>query len=229
MSEQQKDDTSGKLRILAKKLIHAREKERKRISRELHDSIGSGLTAIRFALERKLEEFGNEPCRKKTCIEDILDMLHTVSSEVSRISKNLHPAILEDLGLCAAVRSHCRQFCEFYPDLDIHQEMNLDESGITDELKTLIYRIIQEALSNVAKHSGADKARISIRQDSSRIALSISDNGCGFDVGNQLRESPADSGFGLFSIIERTELFGGTSRIESAPEKGTYIQAVWPL
>lgn len=218
-----------KLRALSVRLMEAGESERKRISKELHDSVGSALTAVQFAMERKLSEMGARPCGKKTCLEDILPMVHTIADEVRRISKNLHPSVLEDLGIQAALRAYGRQFQRLCTETALDQQIDLDEAVVPGYLKLLIYRIVQESLANAVKHGSAGHILLKLRQAGSRIELEIEDDGRGFDPRDLQRRAADTEGLGLASMKERTEYAGGVFEVASAPGKGTRIRAVWPL
>ncbi|AOY58586.1 MULTISPECIES: PAS domain-containing sensor histidine kinase [Desulfococcus] len=218
-----------KLRALSVKLMEAGESERKRISKELHDSVGSALTAVQFAMERKVGEMDGRPCEKKTCLEDILLMIHTIADEVRRISKNLHPSVLEDLGIKAALRAYGRQFQKLYRNIALDQIVDMDESAVPGYLKLLIYRIVQESLNNAVKHGGADHVRLELRQNDNTLDLVVRDNGRGFDLQEIQKRNLGIGGLGLESMKERTEHAGGMFEVSSAPGVGTRIRAAWTL
>jgi PAS domain S-box-containing protein len=218
-----------KLRTLSVKLMEAGESERKRISKELHDSVGSALTAVQFAMERKISEMGGIPCGKKTCIEDILPMINTIADEVRRISKNLHPSVLEDLGIKAALRAYGRQFQKLYKKIALEQNIDMDEAAVPAYLKLLIYRIVQESLANAAKHGRADHILLELRQVGHKLELEVRDNGRGFDLGEIQNRDVEIDGLGLDSMKERTEHAGGAFEVSSSPGAGTSIRAAWAL
>jgi signal transduction histidine kinase len=141
----------------------------------------------------------------------------------------LHPSILDDLGLFAAIREICREFKEVYSDLQITNNFEIDENQIPASLKILIFRMVQEAFNNVAKHSGADTVKLSLAKNKRTIELTIEDNGKGFDLQKMLQENRHKRGLGLQTIRERTELFNGSLDIKSERGKGTTIRANWPL
>ena len=218
-----------KLRTLSVKLMEAGESERKRISKELHDSVGSALTAVQFAMERKISEMGGTPVGKKTCLEDILPMINTIADEVRRISKTLHPSVLEDLGIKAALRAYGRQFQKLYKKIVLEQHIDLDEAGVPGYLKLLVYRIVQESLANAAKHGRADRIFLELRQSGNRLELTVRDNGRGFDP-NAIRYRDVElDGLGLESMKERTEHAGGVFEVSSSPGAGTAIRAAWTM
>jgi signal transduction histidine kinase len=138
----------------------------------------------------------------------------------------LRPSTLDTLGILATINWFCRECQNTCPSIQIEKEITLQEREIPDRLKTVIYRILQEAMNNVAKHSRASSVRISLVERENRIELSIEDNGRGFDLSEA---KDALAGFGLTSLRERTDLSGGAYSIQSLPGKGTRVQASWPI
>ncbi len=217
-----------RLRRLSVKLIEAQEAERKRIAQELHDSIGAGLAAVKFSLEKKLKEMTDGKLAKTTRLEYIIPLLQKVIVEAQRISRNLHPSILDVLGLRPAITSFCREYQTVYCSIQVQHDLEMEEEHIPPELHILLYRLVQESLNNIAKHSGADRVEIALRCVTDQIQLTIRDNGKGFDP-DALRKQNADRrGLGLDGMKERTELSGGRFEIDSRIGEGTLIQATWP-
>lgn len=217
------------LRELSSRLVNAQESERKLVSQELHDGIGGKLTAIKYSLEKILSEINQSSSGLAASLNDVLSILHDTIDETQRIYRNLHPSILDDLGLKAAVRSLCREFNEIYSHIGIKSQIDIKEELLSDSLKILIYRILQETMNNIAKHSHADQVNVSVTQSEKVIVLIVEDNGAGFDLDEIREKEIVIKGFGLKNIKERTELFGGTLTVISAPEKGTLIRASWPI
>ena len=217
------------MRILSSQLINAQESERKIVSQDLHDSIGGKLTGIKYSLEKIISDLQDVTPSLETSLKDILSIVQSTIEETQRITKNLHPSILDDLGLFAAIRELCREFREVYSDLQITNNFEMDENEIPQSLKILIFRIVQEAFNNIAKHSGADTVKLSLTRGKRMIELAVEDNGKGFDLQKVLQENRHERGLGLQTIRERTELFNGSIDIQSKSEKGTTIRANWPL
>jgi len=217
------------LRDLSSRLVNAQESERKLVSQELHDGIGGKLTAIKYSLEKILSEINQSSNVLADSLNDVLSILHDTIDETQRIYRNLHPSILDDLGLKAAIRSVCREFNEIYSHIRVENEINIKEELLSDSLKILIYRILQETMNNISKHSHADHVNVSLRQSEKEIALIVEDNGVGFDLDEIHEKEIFEKGFGLKNIKERTELFGGTLTVISASNKGTVIRASWPI
>ena len=217
------------LRGLSRQLITSQEEERRLIAMELHDGIGQTLSAIKFKVETGLEEMKRKDPDK--CLQlqiPVVSMVQGAVEEVRRICKNLRPPILDDLGIVATISWFCREFMKIYVNIRVEKEILLNEETVPSELKISIFRLLQEALNNVAKHSGADVVRVVLKKDGEWIALLIEDNGSGFDVEAVLGLKDPAIGMGLAGMKERTTLSGGSFEMESAPGKGTRIRALFP-
>jgi signal transduction histidine kinase len=142
---------------------------------------------------------------------------------------DLRPSLLDDIGILATIGWFTREFQKVYTSIQIEKKIDIREEEVPDSLKVGIFRVIQEALNNIAKHSKADLASLTLRKSDKKVELAIGDNGQGFDLdGVRSIESP-EKGFGLSSMRERTELSGGTFSIVTTIGKGTTIRASWPL
>ena len=204
---------SGKeLRILSNQLLSAEEKERKRIARELHDGIGQALSAIKFSVENSLRQLRNEADHPELkSLEAVIPLTQKTIEEVRRIVKDLRPSILDDLGILATINWFCREFQNVYAGIRIKPEIDIQEGDIPSSLKTVIYRILQEALNNVAKHSRADLVQLTLEKSDSGIKLKIQDNGVGFDLAKTISLKPSLRGFGLASMRERAAELSGAA------------------
>jgi signal transduction histidine kinase len=147
--------------------------------------------------------------------------------EVRRISRNLRPSILDDLGILATISWFCREFEKIYPGIHIEKQIEVPEKDVPDSCKIVIYRVLQEALNNIAKHSQADLVRLSIKGLEGKIELTIADNGAGFDMENVLSGERSERGLGIASMKERAQLSGGSLSIESLRGTGTTVCASW--
>ena len=156
-------------------------------------------------------------------------MIKESIEEVRRIQMDLRPSILDDLGILATLEWFCREYQKIYSHIYIEKKINLQENDVSLPLKTAIYRVTQEAMNNIAKHSQADSVHLSLRKKGNTIELTIKDNGMGFDLKEILSPESSKRGLGLNSMRERTELLGGTFEIESTKGRGTVIRALWPL
>ena len=142
---------------------------------------------------------------------------------------DLRPSTLDDLGVLATLAWFCREYQKIYSHIHIEKEIGLQENEVSTPLKVVLYRLTQEAMNNIAKHSQADLVRLSLRKKENKIEWVIIDNGMGFDLEEILSPEGSKRGLGLTSMRERTELSGGTFTIESTKGKGTTIRASWPL
>lgn len=222
-------NTQGRLRKLSEKLIDAQEQERQLIAQELHDSIGSSLTAIKFALESKLDTENDTPTNAQgITVEKIISMVDETIDENRRISAKLRPSILDDLGLVQTLGWECRNFESLYPGIRIQKNFSVEESDVPESLKIVIYRILQEALNNTAKHSGADAVELSLKTVDSKLILEIRDNGTGFDVEHVEAVDKIDGGMGLEGMQDRAEFTNGRFEINSQKQQGTIIRIWWP-
>lgn len=221
-------ESEKELRILSSRLIEAQELERLRVSRELHDGLGQLLTAVKYGMEnvhQNIEE--GDIVKSRVAIVSLTTILQDAVEEVRRISMDLRPSILDDLGVLAALRWSCREFGKIYNHIQIVSEMHIDEDSIPDPLKTTIYRIVQEALNNAAKHSEAERVNLYLIHQGDAINLTIQDNGKGFDLPAILASEESERGIGLAGMRERTELSGGIFKMDARPGCGVTIEASW--
>jgi signal transduction histidine kinase len=218
------------LRILSSKLMNAQENERKALAHELHDSIGSSLTAVKLGLQNELGRARAErECINETNIEQLVSTVDTAIRDLKRIYGNLRPLIIDDLGVIPAIRSVTRQFELVLPSAKCEWSLETREEEIPENLKIVIYRVIQEALNNVSKHSRADTVKLSLtRLKTGGLLLLIRDDGIGFDLREILSEENNKEKLGLESMKERVEMSGGSFTLLSSRGKGTTIRAQWP-
>jgi len=216
------------LRLLSAQLLTAQENERKRVAQELHDGIGQSLTAIKFRLENSLKQISPVIAAVHAqSVETIIPLIQDAIEEVRRISMDLRPSTLDDLGILATITWFCRNFQATYGRLRIDKNISLEEETIPQPLKIVIFRVLQEAMNNVAKHSNADTVSVSLSSRNGTIELVVEDNGAGFDCKAALAPDHGRKGFGLASMRERTEFSGGTFVVE-AVNGTTVIRASWP-
>lgn len=228
-AEQALRASKEELRRLSVRILSAQEAERARIARELHDSLGQSLSAVKFSMEGALGGARSDERRSQaTALRGLVPMMQGAVDEVRRISMALRPSTLDDLGLLATIAWFCREFEVTHPEVSVERDLEVAEAEIPDLLKTAIYRILQEAMNNVAKHSGAERVLLTLRKAGGTLELTVRDNGRGVDPGGTPEEG-AVGGFGLKSMRERAELSGGEFRLESAPGQGTVVGAAWPL
>jgi PAS domain S-box-containing protein len=217
-------ESQSELRVLTGRLLQAQEMERRRIARELHDDLNQNLSLLSV----EMDLLGQKPPESATQLAERMQELSArvrqVSSSVHDLSHQLHPSILEQLGLIAAVRGLCKEWSGSH-GMPIEFVARHAIPSIPEDIALCLYRIVQEALRNVTKHSSAHRATVELSSDSEAIELLIIDDGSGFD--------PAlvdgRDGLGLISMRERLRLVKGEISIESRPSAGTRIQVRVPL
>ncbi|MBI5583364.1 MAG: PAS domain S-box protein [Deltaproteobacteria bacterium] len=210
-----------RVRFFASQCLTAQEKERRRVAGELHDSIVASLAAIKIGLEKARDEREAGRIIPESFTNLIIAVQQTIV-DVRRIMADLRPSLLDDLGLIAALNWFCREFQKTYPSIRIESRIGLAEGDLPDSLKTPIFRLSQEALNNIAKHSRAGLVCLSLLKESDRLQLIVKDNGRGFNPDQSLK------GLGLSTMRERAELSGGAFAITSG-QGGTIVRASWPL
>jgi signal transduction histidine kinase len=218
--------SESELRFLSSKLLAAQELERKKLAAELHDSLGSSLTAIIISIEHALNRLAKgeaEPALLKKSVT----LTRNVIEDIRRMIMDLRPSMLDDLGLIETIGWFCRQFGETYPGIAVEKKIKVKEDRIPEGLKIVMFRLLQETFHNIGKYSKADSVQLSIMCRKGALELTIKDNGEGFDVTSALSRDSCARGLGLTSMKERTELSGGSFSIVSKLGQGTEIRASW--
>jgi PAS domain S-box-containing protein len=223
-------ESKRQLQLLTSQLITAEENERKRIASEVHDVLGSSLSAIKFKIEEVLYNGakGVDMSPSKS-LEGLIPIIQDTIEETRRIQNDLRPPMLDDLGIVATLSWFCRRFQTIYSAIRIEQAITIREDEVPDSLKIVIFRITQEALNNIGKHAKANLVHLGLRKINGAIDLTIQDNGEGFDQERLFSMESSKKGMGLSSMKERTEFLDGSFSIESTIGKGTVIRAVWPV
>lgn len=207
-------------RRLLSKLISAQEEERRGIARDLHDGVGQALTSLMVGLKLLQPESDATALSSKTA--ELRQIASDTLSEVRLLSRQLRPSVLDDLGLVAALERYAAEFASHYPALTVDLHCDLAER-LPLPLETTFYRIIQEAMTNAARHSRASTLSVLLTVRQGRVQAIIEDNGCGFNPETAFR---AGDSVGLHSMAERAELLGGALKIESSSEGTTvYVEA----
>lgn len=229
-TEKKLRESEKRLRFLSSQLMTAQERERKRIAQELHDSIGQYLTTIKLRIRQVYDSISDA---NRVPVLESLDTITTIVQdtigEVRKIVMDLRPSILDDLGIQATIKWFCREFKITNSSIEITEKIDIQEEELPDDLKIVMYRIIQEALNNIAKHSRADHISLSLFRGEGSVVLKIEDNGIGLDMGKIMSQDDSWVHFGLAGMKERTELSGGSFSIVSDKGSGTVIAAKWPL
>jgi signal transduction histidine kinase len=208
------------LKQLSKRLVDAEERERRAISRELHDEVGQSLSALLLEIKNLAETVVDKAAFRQG-LENVRMLAENCLNEVRDMALLLRPSMLDDLGLVPALEWHAREVSKRTGMVVDTVEENVSDN-LPDDLRTCVYRIVQEALNNCSKHAHAKKVQVRVRQDSSHLRVSIEDDGKGFDT---LR----GRGMGLIGMNERVMQLGGVLRVDSNPSQGTRLEVDLPL
>jgi len=215
----------AKLKVLAQRVVESQEQERARLSRDLHDGISQWLVSIKLQIEAGIIRLSSSKPEQQQAAQAVFehaaDQLSNVMGEVRRISHDLRPAILDDLGLAAALHHLCQEYT-----LSSGTPVHFEASGCTDSLpdvaNTVLFRVAQEALTNIERHAGAGRIDIGLAGEADGVTLRIADDGAGFDA-EGIAEHPK-RGIGLRNMMERMEAIGGRFEIVSS-SGGTVLTA----
>jgi len=226
-----------RFRGLAKAVWKVQEEEQRRIARELHDGLGQTLTALTHQLERLRKKCASELAPELAShLQESVEMVRIALQESRELSRLLRPPVLDDLGLAVALSWLARTLEErtgLQVELDL--DLNLDTCGerLDPQIETLVFRLIQEALTNILKHAGVDRAHVAVRHAGESIELRVTDHGRGFDSQAVLAGGGGGGGptasSGLRGMRDRIDLFGGLLEITSQPGHGTLVSASVPL
>ena len=222
------EEYRNQVQALAGRVIYAQEEERRRIARELHDDTGQTLTLLLVRL--KLLENGAGDEARQVEIAELRALVSAAIDRVRRLALDLRPPALDHLGLAASLRSLVRQLKETTP-LAISLELPEGQIALSSEQAIAVYRIIQEALTNILKHADARQAWVKLAQQNGQLTIQIQDDGRGFKplALERGRKQDADGrGLGLFGMEERAHLAGGRVRVESKPGQGTTVLVTIP-
>ena len=218
-----------RFRGLAKAVWKVQEDERRRLARELHDGLGQTLTALTHQLERLREKAGESLTPDLMAhLGDSVEMARLALNESRELSRLLRPPVLDDLGLAAAL-SWLARTLEERTGLKVDLDLDPLDERLDPDLETLVFRLVQEALTNVLRHAGVRHAQVAVRRAARALELRVADAGSGFDPRDFLAAGGATTGSGVRGMRDRLELFGGRLEIVSAPGRGTLISAVVPL
>jgi len=220
-----------RLRKLARQNLVAEEEERRRIARELHDETSQALSGIALQLEALIEmsaRSGNQDDKFIAGLKKVQSLTVQVHKEVSRVISNLHPAVLDTLGLVAAVRQHAKNRLQPL-NINVTTEVKGTEMRFPPDVEAALFRVVQGTIGNIAEHSKAKNASIVLVYQPDEFSLSISDDGQGFDVSKITDVEESGRGRGLFSMRERIGFLGGTSGIVSKIGAGATVWAKIPI
>jgi two-component system sensor histidine kinase UhpB len=218
------DEHGTRLRAMSSQIITAQEEERLRIARELHDETAQALASL--LVRQRVAERSQDPEALQRTMADLRALTSDALEGVRRMALELRPTMLDDLGLVAALDACARQFSQ-RTGLPVEFRAIGRPERLPPEVELVVYRVVQEALSNVARHSGATRAEVSLAADAATLAVTVADDGRGFDPLAAL--DSRQQSLGLFGMRERAALVGGRLSIESAPERGTRVQLEIPV
>ena len=228
-AEQALRRSRNELEILSRQQIAAQENERKRIARELHDSVGQQLSAIKYSLERiELAQQARMAEAQLQVLRRAITGLQDVLEELRGIAMNLRPAVLDDLGAASAVSWFCREFAQSYPTLQLHEAVSVRDADVPERLGTTVFRSVQELLNNVAKHAQANRVTVSLSRKIDQLVLEVADDGVG--LGKAAPSNALRSGRGIHNLRERAAMTGGQFTLSSGESgTGSHARIEWRL
>lgn len=217
------------LRNLSALLVTIQEDERRRISMDLHDGLGQSLSLIRLSLDnaaRLLADGAVSDARE--ALQQLIPRVKDALVEVRRVSTELRPSVLDDLGILPTLSWFFREFESSGAGIAVERSIEVREEDVPAPLRIVLFRILQEAFNNIVKHARADRVRVFLDRSDDILHLRVEDNGCGFETACVACCSDVKRrGLGLFSMKERASLSGGVYRLCSAPGLGTRIDVAW--
>jgi signal transduction histidine kinase len=211
------------IKSLSGDLIRIQESERHRISRDLHDKVAQDLASLKIAIETLFRDIPEIVCSRSSKVSNILKILEESIRSVRKISYDLHPAGLDDMGIAVALEMLCNEYSEHHAiDIGFHAA-GIEKLKIDSNTQINLYRIVQEGLNNICRHAEAKYVRIKLVAAYPNIILRMEDDGKGFEIEKRLRETVYEKRMGLKSMRERAHLLGGRARITSKKGQGTKV------
>ncbi|HEY4973938.1 MAG TPA: sensor histidine kinase, partial [Steroidobacteraceae bacterium] len=228
IAERELRDSRNELSLLSVELMHAQEIERKHISQELHDAVGQALSAIKYTLERSIHLLDHpELGSLADALELAVSHVHRTINDVRAISSSLRPPLLDDLGPASAIREFCREWSAVYPHLELNADVQVEDGNVPQALGVTVFRTVQEALNNVAKHAGATRVGVMVCVRDGQLCIEVSDDGVGFAAST--KNNLMKRGRGWRGMRERAEHDGGNFNVASSPGRGTVLSVEWAL
>ncbi len=222
-------NSEDRLRRLSSELLHIQENERRRIAFELHDELGQSMAALKLQVGAIARKLGVSPIEKiQAECQEMRQNINDIIENVRRLARDLSPVVLDDLGLQAAIEYLVNNFSKLY-NIDIWHKTTDINHLFDEESQRIIYRILQEGLTNIGKHSQADNVSLMIEEKERQVHFIIRDNGKGFNVSGTLQKIDADRGMGLATMSERVRILGGKLDIQSRIGGGTIITFSTPI
>lgn len=215
-----------RLLSLTSHLVSAQEDERRRISLELHDEAGQALTALKLSLAMIQSELPGECQGIQAQVREAIGLTEKTMNELRLLAHNLHPPAIDTVGLSQTLRDYCQRVSRQSGIEILYRDSQLNH--LPGQIQISLYRVVQEALTNIVKHSGASRVEVQMESDAESIRVKVTDNGRGFSP-DQTHAFAAPKGLGLIGIHERLEALGGTLKIETHPGEGTQLITQIPL
>jgi PAS domain S-box-containing protein len=225
-AEEKLQESNNKLQNLSRRLVNSQETERRHIARELHDEVGQTLTIAEMNLQVLVQSSRSTPLKER--LQESLQAVERVLEQVRDLSLNLHPSLLDDLGLEPALRWYTRRQAA-WASLQADFRADALEGRLDPAIETACFRVAQEALTNVVRHARARAVAVEMRKQDGRLHLLVRDDGVGFDVATHRERAVLGASLGLLSMEERATLAEGGLECKSAPGQGTEIHAWFPL
>ena len=217
---------NARLREVVHKYVQFQINQRRNFARELHDGINQLMVSVKFKVELAMEQLDSHPSKAYARLDEASHVLNRSIREVRRISHDLRPSMLDDLGLETALVSLKDDFCE-RTGIESDLKVKLPEHRLPDDIEITVYRIVQEALINIEKHAKASHVSLTLEADTDGVVVNVIDDGVGFDL--RTREKTPYEGIGLTNMRERAEILGGSFSIKSRAKVGTRVTATFSL
>jgi PAS domain S-box-containing protein len=221
-------ESEQRLRTLTSQLLEVQETERRRISKELHDELGQALIYLKLQMGAAKAKMPEDQVDLKDSCDYLLNYLDGIIENVRRLSWDLSPTVLEEMGLSAAMRYWLEEFGKYYQVQNLAADIEEIDDFFSPQVQLNIYRVFQECLTNIGKHAQATQISLAVRKDAERVTFSIKDNGKGFVVKTALARHPSFKGIGLATMAERVRMVGGSLDIDSHSGQGTQITFTIP-
>src|SRR5688572_1168792 len=225
-TQQDLERSQVRLRALSRRLLDIQEKERARLARDLHDDVGQALTALKIQLEPLARPGGELAPRSR--VDEIVDTVQHTLERVRQLSLSLRPPQLDDLGLAAALRSHLDRQARVAA-IQAHFETEEAPQELAPDIETACFRVAQEAINNVLRHARARNLWVRLFTAGGRLAISVRDDGRGFDLEEVRARAANGASLGLVGMEERMALAGGSFELRSSPGQGTVLLATFPM
>jgi PAS domain S-box-containing protein len=223
-------ESEEELRYLSSQILVAQEKERREIAEDLHDNTWQILNTIKIDVDQLLsQKMADDQTIARQTEKRIVANIRGAIERIRTMQGDLWPPVMDDIGLLATINWYGREFEKSHAGITIEKQIGVSEEEVPQEIKIVIYRVMQEALKNAATHSGASRVLLAFKKDGPRVKLEVTDNGQGFDLEQILFRARPWGGFGLLGMKERIEHSGGTFDLRSEEGIGTTIRSIWPL